>query len=1603
MDVSITPTSATVPYTAGFEEGSLALLGSEWSISTTGSGTVAIVNTDSPHGGSYQLKFDQTATGASTQNAILQLDMSGVAGATDLSLDFWIKQPSGLSLTNSLSIYVSGNGTNWITYIHGINTDTVFTYYHVGFDLDAALSGAGIALDSDVYFKFTHQGTVASHETVIDDLRISQTDVLGPRVASITPTGMTGGPVTGLTVIFENPIDPSTFTSSDITVTGATQTSVSLAGNPIDSGDHRTFTVNFSAAQVVNGTYAVKVGPAINDPAGNAMNMDGDLFLGRGASDAFDGSFTIGPAVAQSLTVAEGFEGTDLTSLVGWSFSSGGAGNISLTSANNPIQGSKHLKFDQTLSAATGTEDAILMLDLSDHVGSTSMTVDFWVQQLNVSISINKLSLAVSGDGMSWTDIASSITPDSVNSYTHFVYDLDLALAAAGIAMDQDVFLRFRHSGTDSSHDMTLDDVRVRDGVVGGPRIIAQNPTGTFSGSFTSISVTFANAIDPATFTADDFLVFGPGNTPFAVSGNPVDSGDHRTFTINFLTAQYLGGTYQLGIRPYISDPLGNLMDQDNDGLNGETTDSYLSSVVFDSLSPLTVPYTQNFDLADIGLLAHWKAETTGSGTVSLTAVGSPHGGSRHVIFSQNASGVSTESASFLLDLSSQVGASDLMLDFWLKSASTSSSNGFAVMASGDGINWSSIAALIQPHDSTTYGHVVIDLDAALAAAGILFDADVYLKLVHSGTSTSHVMYLDDVRVSRGDLFGAKILSSQLMGPVQGPYTGIQVTFNKDINGSSFTTADVTVTGPNGVSVSLAGNPIDSGDHRTFVINFASPQTIHGTYTWRVGSAVLDLAGNPMNQDDDFLVGEPTDFYASTFITPAPAPTAFPVNEGFEAGSIDALSSWVFSTTGTATVTSTNANGPHDGSYHLRFGQTSSTSSTAAATLVVDMSGAVGRTDLTLDFWVKQLGSTSGNSLQLAVSGDGTTWTTVAASVNPGALNLYTTYAWDLDVLLANAGIALDGDVYFRFSRSATSSTSSLFIDDIRISAADPFGPSIVASAIVTPLEQLSVTFSEEINVPTFTASDVVILNPMGMAIPLVAAPVDSGDHRTFYLNIAPFSPLGGHYRISIGPDVKDVAGNLMDQNGDNQAGTTADVYSFGFDIDSSPTAQASPYAEGFESGDPLALAGWSFATTGAGTIELTTANSPPSGSYQLQFGQFANTSSSPYSTQSATLLLDLADQAGNSDLTLDFLIRKRSSSGTQNSITFSISGDGNTWHALETFSSSSSYLHCHNDLDQTLANLGISLDGDVYVRFFHTGSTTDAEIYIDDIRIGNHDVEGPRVVSISPSGQTSSPLSSVSVTFSKEIDVASFTSGDIQILDPVNDTVPLLGDPVDTGDHRTFVIPFASPRAAGGTYTVKISKDITDPSGIPMNQDGDNVDGETADKFSSTFVVVPAPQAVPVTEDFEGGALSSLGSWSFLTEDEGNIAVVSNGDAHAGTSQLHFSQGYLPGFPLGPPYYGTATATLVIDLSAHVGATDLTLDFWAKQLGTTIVSSLDTNVTRLYVSGDGTTFHQVALSINGNEPYLHFAYDLDQILLAKGIALDGDVYLTFVRLSSNM
>ena len=127
----------------------------------------------------------------------------------------------------------------------------------------------------------------------------------GPSITNMTPSVAVTPPVSWVDVAFDQPIQPSSFTPSDVNITGPGGSIPATGVAPVGG---TTWRVSF-APQSADGTYTVKVGPAINELAANLLGMDqnGDGLSGDGTNDTFVATFII-DSTAPVVTAAYGLQ-----------------------------------------------------------------------------------------------------------------------------------------------------------------------------------------------------------------------------------------------------------------------------------------------------------------------------------------------------------------------------------------------------------------------------------------------------------------------------------------------------------------------------------------------------------------------------------------------------------------------------------------------------------------------------------------------------------------------------------------------------------------------------------------------------------------------------------------------------------------------------------------------------------------------------------------------------------------------------------------------------------------------------------------------------------------------------------------------------------------------------------------------------------------------------------------------------------------------------------------------------------------------------------------------------------------------------------------------
>ena len=157
------------------------------------------------------------------------------------------------------------------------------------------------------------------------------------------------------------------------------------------------------------------------------------------------------------------------------------------------------------------------------------------------------------------------------------------------------------------------------------------------------------------------------------------------------------------------------------------------------------------------------------------------------------------------------------------------------------------------------------------------------------------------------------------------------------------------------------------------------------------------------------------------------------------------------------------------------------------------------------------------------------------------------------------------------------------------------------------------------------------------------------------------------------------------------------------------------------------------------------------------------------------------------------------------------------------------------------------------------TGKVTSGGIVNAAMAVANTD--GPHVASSSPVGSINSAagLDGFQVTFNEEINPATFTPSQVTLTGPNGAIGGLTVSVVSGSNDHEFTISFAG-QTAPGTYTLTVGPDIQDWYDNEMNQNGNGVNGEPSDAYTTTFqATTPAFSVSGVPASVTAGAAQTF------------------------------------------------------------------------------------------------------------------------------------------------
>lgn len=451
------------------------------------------------------------------------------------------------------------------------------------------------------------------------------------------------------------------------------------------------------------------------------------------------------------------------------------------------------------------------------------------------------------------------------------------------------------------------------------------------------------------------------------------------------------------------------------------------------------VPFFDGFESGTIS--DNWNLVSTGNGRIFTSTTEGPNTGLQHVIL--DADPTQTFSLNELILAVNMTGQTGGMLTFFHKedgdedddmtATFTGSENSDGVAISADGTNWFRIVDLTSagtPPISATYQQFTVDLDAAIAAAGISYNSMFFIKFQqydNFSITTGDGFCFDDINVTvAAQAINWDALPSGDFGNFAAGNLGSQ-TFVLRNSGNTTATGVISLGGSTDFSfVSGGGNyTLAPGATRNVTVQFTAGATPTPTATLTATDGAITVT-KPLNANVLQVA-------------------TMPFFDGFESGTLSNV--WQTNSTLNGRILVTTANGPNTGNNHLTMDATSSTggNSTNELVLTIDLAG---RSNVQLSFFMREFldenntlptsftGSVAGDGV--AISADGTNWFRIVDLTSLGSPPVsatYQRYLVDLDAAIAGAGIAFNNAFQIKFQQTDNFSitTDGFAFDDVTL------------------------------------------------------------------------------------------------------------------------------------------------------------------------------------------------------------------------------------------------------------------------------------------------------------------------------------------------------------------------------------------------------------------------------------------------------------------------------------------------------------------------------------------------------------------------------------------
>ncbi len=954
-----------------------------------------------------------------------------------------------------------------------------------------------------------------------------------------------------------------------------------------------------------------------------------------------------------------------------------------------------------------------------------------------------------------------------------------------------------------------------------GPKITASTPA--FGAVLTpqnvsSVRVTFNEPMDPATFTPAKIASFvGPRGNITVTTVTPVAGSNNMQFDIGF-APQAFTGYYTMVIGPNIQDMTGHPMDQNGNFIPGEVPgDQYIerfgiqgprvtTSNASTSLPNQTRSVRVTFSEAmNPTTFTPSAVQLVGpDGPVAITGV-TPVVGSNNTQFDIAFAPLTVTGPYHLtvgphirdtfgneMDQNQNLIPGEDPSDQFTATLGVQGPRIISQSLSG-GLAPQSVSTLrvtfneaIDPTTFTpdkivsftrTNGTVVTDLASTITTVTHTDNLNFTINFQSTGATGRYVLLIGpDISDTFGNamdqnqnlipgevpgdeytatftLLGPRITgqspSGSLVPPTPNGETSLQVTFNEAMNPASFTPDQVvSFTRTNGTAVTDLLSTITTitpvAGNRSFNINFRSTG-ITGLYTLVIGPHIRDTFGNEMDQNNNLILGEvPGDQYTATFTLLGPRVTASSPSGLLTPQLVNSVQVTFNESMNPTTFT------PDQVVSFTRTNGTVVTDLLATITTVVPVAGS-NNTRFNINF--QSTGLTGQYTLVIGP-------------------HIQDTFGNEMD---QNGNLIPGEDPGDQYA-------ATFAIQGPRINSSTPSGsnvPQLVSS--------VQVTFNEAMDPASFTPDQVVSFTRTNgttvtdlLATITTVVPVAGSNNTRFNIN---FQSTGttGQYALTVGPHIRDLFGNEMDQNGNLIPGEDpGDQYTATFTLQGPRITSSVP-----------------------NTNVLGQVNS-----VRVTFNEAMDPA-----TFTPDKIASFTGPNGPIDVTGIFI----AGGNTQFDITFA-SQDKTGHYTMVIGPDVEDYFG--NEMDQNQNLIPGEDPGDQYTATFG--------------------IQGPRVTSSSVTGGLPGQIQSLRVVFNESMDPATFTPDKIaSFKGPGGVDLPVTDvQPVPLTANTQFDI-FFDPLTVAGNYTMVIGPDIRDPYGNEMDQNQNLIPGEIpGDQYTTTFTV---------------------------------------------------------------------------------------------------------------------------------------------------------------------